>query len=139
MAIQETNIPTNTTFSIQEYTVITSTSNTDTPKPFTLTKPNWKNKQNWQGPREYAGVGIIYHEDFQPAVLYYKQYNGRSMELGLRTKSHPLIINSILAPHNAREEHEKHKFWKQITKETNEHKNALHITLGGHKCKMALQ
>ena len=52
------------------------------------------------------------------------------MELGLRTNSHPLIINFILAPHNAREENEKQKFWKQITKETNGHRNAIHITLG---------
>ena len=97
MAIQETTIAINHTFNIEEYTVITSTSNTQVAEPMVIEKVNWKsrNRNKQEGPREYAGVGIIYHKDYQPSILYFRQFRGRNMEVGLRTNAQPLIINTI--------------------------------------------
>ena len=131
MALQETTILINHTFSLAEFIIVLATSNTQVAKPIEITKVNWKKKiKEIEGPREYAGVGIMYHKDYEQAVLYYRQFSGRSVVLGLRTNSQPLIINSILAPHNATTAEGKQQFWKQLTLEAKKHKNAIHITLG---------
>jgi len=152
---QETKIPTNSKFKIDDYIFITSTDikGGTQKKAIPIAKPKPKGKgrpkpkarpvstdsgqQQVSGSLhtdteiEHHGVMIVFHKKHLKALKWYKQISGNKMQACFKMKGPDLIVNNAYAPNSRAASFEKRETWfTELTQLLIENNGKFQITCG---------